>query len=106
MARDTYYERIFKCIFSKCKSTREKLTEKRYKWASDNTKEYCLDCGHKMIEVIPVQVNAPTIGKFANMTPAQRQQVLKKRSHEHFKKHIADKKYEMNRAYVQKNKNP
>jgi len=60
-----------------------------------DNKEYCLECESelKLMGIVPYG----GVGKFQSMTPQQKQQVLQKRSKEHFKKHIKDKQIEINR---------
>jgi hypothetical protein len=45
---------------------------------------------------------APALGTIAGMSPSQRREVLKKRSHEHFKKEIAPVKEQMNKDFITK----
>jgi len=51
----------------------------------------CNECDVEL-EYIAVKKGIPQFGKFASLSPQEKAKVLKKRSHEHFKKHIAEKK--------------
>lgn len=60
------------------------------------------DCVEKTIlDNIPVEWDgsAPNFGKVASMSPSQRSEVLKKRSKDHSKKEILDRKRDMTKQF-------
>ena len=72
------------------------------KWS---TKENpCPKCGHERKEInpaaeIPISEKNIEAARYSNSSPADRAEILKKRSHEHFKKEIEPhKKHRLNEA--------
>lgn len=69
----------------------------------------CPACGGERREIceaeqIPITEKNISIAKFASATKEQKTEMLKKRSHEHFEKHIAEeKRYKLNEAVKQFN---
>ena len=61
-----------------------------------------LICPHskKLLKVMGECVSGGYL-RVSSMTPDQKQVVLKKRAHEHFKKNIEEKKHEMNKQFNQ-----
>lgn len=60
----------------------------------------CPECGAEREEVnpnkdIPLSEKNIGIGLFAGMSKEQKQEVLKKRSHEHFKRNVEERKEEL-----------
>ena len=62
----------------------------------EDQEESCPMCGKPMKHI--GFVGHGGVAKFANMTPNERKQVLKKRSHEHFNREVKEQKREMLKA--------
>jgi hypothetical protein len=79
-----------------CSSRQNVVIEKS---EEDKSPEFCLECGEelKLLGIIP----AGGFLKFSSSTPQQKREVLKKRSHEHFKKEVEEKK-----RFMDKNMKP
>ena len=96
MASDTYYNENFQCRNKDCKKI-----FKQYVWTSQleqGETPSCPQCGSKDIEIYfdpNVNSNVPAIGKFTMMSREEKTQSLKKRSHDHYKKNIEEKKRHM-----------
>ena len=70
-------------------------------WSDRKSNPLCIVCKRELVVVIPEYKSSegPYYGKFASMSPIEKRQVLKKRSHEHFKKEIKEKKDWMDKNY-------
>ena len=86
----------YKC--RECKNIQEEIHS--YKLITNDIDDYkeklkCKNCNTlgSMFRVI----EAPMYGAYESSTTEQRKQILKKRSHDHFKKEIEDKFHELNR---------
>lgn len=86
---------------------RENLSSEVYKYRSGRLvgeHAQCSKCGIEREEInpnkdIPLSEKNVGIGLFAGMSREQKQEVLKKRSHEHFKRNVEERKEGlMNRA--------
>lgn len=73
---------------------------KRYQEDSEKEPQNtpCPECGSGETKVLGEQCGV--FGKFSSMSPQEKQKVLKKRSTEHFKKEIKDKKEYLDRAAI------
>lgn len=99
----------------KCKSCKKIHSVSSYRLSIKNDEKVYVDpktkealrceCSKKTIlEYVEGKFNGfcTTFGKFSSMTPDQKQEVLKKRSKEHFKKEINEQKYEKNKQLIKK----
>lgn len=90
------------CNNPKCPNygKKEQLSSETYKYRDGRlVGEHiqCPECGVEREEVnpnkdIPLSEKNIGIGLFAGMSKEQKQEVLKKRSHEHFKKNVEERK--------------
>ena len=83
----------FKCINEKCNLVNIEFDVYNVKYITLGYKLapnlFCNSCKkrlHEILNDIPISQKNISIGKFAGMTPQQRQQILKKRAHNHAKK--------------------
>lgn len=77
-----------------CSSRKNIYIEKE---EEDKIPEYCEECGEelKLLGIIP----AGGFLKFNSLTPQQKRESLKKRSHEHFNKNVKENKKYMDKYY-------
>lgn len=59
----------------------------------EKVNDVCAECGKKL-KVLGIKLFGGFL-KFETLSPAEKKKVLKKRSHEHFKKKLLDQKIEM-----------
>ena len=96
----------FYCIDCDCKN--KDLSHKERTFVIPMTEEEKeggdVICHNSEKSILKCQGYIPTwgIGKFNSLTPDQKQQVLLKRSKEHFKKNITEDKYEKNKSLIKK----
>lgn len=64
--------------------------------------EYCLTCKEEL--KLMGEVPYGGIGKFKMSSPNEKRQILKKRSREHFQKHIKDRQREEDLSHLKKKK--
>jgi hypothetical protein len=99
MATNWMTNRRFICVCDNC--TNKDNILKRYKWSDDDKSEKCEFCSNDMIEVFEEIGEVSGYLRFNSLSEADKRTILKKRSQEHFKKEIRERKEEQSKKFYQ-----
>lgn len=103
MAESWYRNRAFICTNEQCPCSKD--TEKRYKWSDDEKPEVCKSCQSEMIEYFEEVGEAGAYLKFNSLSKEDKRTLLKKRSNDHFKKEIAERKHQQSEKFYKEMRN-
>jgi len=95
----TLYPGRFICENLDCPT--KNLIKKIHVWTDRKEEPKCDNCGQTLREVFEEINSTPFhIGKFNTLSDAEKRKVLKKRSHDHFEKHIKERKDYMDKNFT------
>lgn len=87
----------FTCPNANCKKNGKEIEILKY---SSKNPPVCNECQTKLEFIKSHEGFCTNFGSFESMTPIQRQESLKKRSKEHFKKEIKERQFLINRGDI------
>ena len=94
----------FYCVNCDCSNKDKHHNQKTFviPMTEEEKEENDIACPNNSEVVLKCQGYSPTWGlnKFDSLTPDQKQQVLLKRSRDHYKKNIAEERHEKNKALI------
>lgn len=88
----------FTCPNALCSENNKTIEVLKY---SSKNPPHCKKCNTELEYIKTHEGFCINLGTFESMTPIQRQESLKKRSKEHFKKKVKDRQQAINRGEIQ-----